>query len=367
MTCHEINSLLPGYLEGVLSPEEKKNLEDHLVSCPLCRRDLENLRGAVDLVKGLPEVEPPPFFEQRIMARVREEARRKKGVLRMLFFPLPVKIPIQAMATILIAVLAFYVFQKSQPEIRPLSPLPTPLTQSGKDRIRDEYPKTPLTPHALRPTKPRTAGDLPDKEYGQFAAAPPIETRERSDKKAEWPPPKRKEAPSMIKQQPPRMAEMEKDAPPSGTRLSDNTRGRAGQQDSGQAGETLEREQKLKGKMAEPGLMAEESRAMKSIPASPRFMAAPAQKRSEVDLTIQVRDTDVALREIEDRLHQTGGRIIEKVEGEGGAFLKVEITAQKTASFLKELEVVGKVKLDKNIFELPEGKTTVSIRIITSR
>src|SRR5512139_1944738 len=99
MTCHEINTLLPAYLEGVLSPEEKKNLEDHLVSCPLCRRDLENLRGAVDLVRGLPEVEPPPFFEQRIMARVREEARRKKGVLRMLFFPLPIKIPIQAMAT----------------------------------------------------------------------------------------------------------------------------------------------------------------------------------------------------------------------------------------------------------------------------
>ncbi len=50
MTCHEINTLLPAYLEGVLSPEEKKNLEDHLLSCPLCRRDLENLRGAVDLV-----------------------------------------------------------------------------------------------------------------------------------------------------------------------------------------------------------------------------------------------------------------------------------------------------------------------------
>ena len=60
---------------------------------------------------GLEEVEPPPFFEQRIMSRVREEAGRKQGILRRLFYPLHIKVPIQALATILVAVLAFYVYQ----------------------------------------------------------------------------------------------------------------------------------------------------------------------------------------------------------------------------------------------------------------
>jgi hypothetical protein len=366
MTCHEINTLLPGYLEGVLTPEEKENVEVHLASCPLCCQAVEDLKGADHLVRGLKEVEPPPFFEQRIMARVREEAGQKRGLLKMLFYPLQIKIPIQAMATVLIAVLAFYVFQKSQTETRQRTPFPIPLTQSDKGRITDESQKAPLAPSVVKPATRKPAGNLPDKDLGQFAAAPPIENKGKADKKAELPSPKQEEPLSTIKQETPMIAERKKEAPTPGARALDKAQGRSEKQDLGKALDTVVTEQKLKGRMAEPGVIAEESRAIKSAPAAPRFMAAPAKKQSVVDLTIQVRDTAVAVREIEDRLGQVGGRIIEKLQRQGGAFLKAEIAAQKTAAFLEGLEEVGKVNLDKKALVLPDGKTTVSIKIVTS-
>ncbi len=82
-------------------------------------------------MQGLEEVEPPPFFEQRIMSRVREEAGQKQGILRKLFYPLHIKIPIQALATLLVAVLAFYVYQKGEPEMKQ-----TGASSHTPDRIR---------------------------------------------------------------------------------------------------------------------------------------------------------------------------------------------------------------------------------------
>ncbi|MCX5818881.1 MAG: DUF2275 domain-containing protein, partial [Deltaproteobacteria bacterium] len=111
MTCNEIENRLPAYLEDLLSPEEKKSIAGHLASCPRCSRAFAGLKKAEQLVQGLGEVEPPPFFEQRIMSRVREEAGQKQGILRRLFYPLHIKVPIQALATLLVAVLAIYVYQ----------------------------------------------------------------------------------------------------------------------------------------------------------------------------------------------------------------------------------------------------------------
>jgi hypothetical protein len=366
MTCHEIKTLLPGHLEGVLSTEEKETIESHLASCPLCRRVLEDLKKTEYLVKGLSEVEPPPFFEQRIMAMIREEAVQKKGILRKFFYPLHIKIPIQAMATVLIAVFAFYVFQKSQPEIGQVTPLAIPRTESHKGRIMDGSIKTPLAPSVAKPATPAPAGDLAGKNYGPFAAAPSSESKGRVDRKAELPPPEQEEAFSTIKQRAPMMAEREKEVPPPSAQALGKAQDRAEKQDSGRALDTLGTEQKQKGRVTEPGVTAGESRVMKSAPAASRFAAGPPTKRFAVELTIQVRDTNQAVKEIEDRLAQVNGRVIERRHQEGRVFLKAEITGQTVAGFLDRLATVGKITSEQNPLDYPEGKVTVSIKIVTS-
>ena len=170
MICKEINNLLPAYLEDILSPEEKKSVESHLASCLLCSRGLADLKKAENLVKGLEEVEPPPFFEQRIMARVREEAGQKKGILRKFFYPLHIKIPIQISAMFLVAVLAFYVYQKNEPEMQRLTPFPIPLKESGKGQLSASISQSAFLPRqqSHRPGghqpvifSKRTGSDLP--------------------------------------------------------------------------------------------------------------------------------------------------------------------------------------------------------------
>jgi len=366
MTCHEVNNLLPAYLEDILSPEEKKSVESHLVSCILCSRALADLKKAENLVKGLGEVEPPPFFEQRIMARVREEAGQKKGLLRKFFYPLHIKIPIQAVATVLVTVLAFYVYQKSEPEMKHLTPFPIPLSEPRKGQVKAKSPEALIAPYAVTPARRAPAGDLPDKDQQRFAAVPPSENLGKADRVAESPEPKQEERPSDIKPGAPIMMAREKEVPPAGAEGLSKAQDRAGKQEAGKALETLLPEQKRKEKMADTGTTAEESRTMKSAPAPLRFTGAAAKKRSAIDLTIQVSDKDLAFREIEERLKQVNARIIERLHREGREFLKAEIAAQKFAAFLDRLETLGKVDLDKNTLDVSDGKVTVNIKIVTN-
>jgi len=63
---------------------------------------------------------------------------------------------------------------------------------------------------------------------------------------------------------------------------------------------------------------------------------------------LRLRDTYVAIREIEERLGQVNARIIEKQHREEGEFLKAEIAAQNVAAFLDRLEAIGRVNAEKS-------------------
>jgi len=56
------DELLSAYLDGELSPEERTRLEARLVADPDLRARLEAMRRTVDLVRDLPQVEPPRNF-----------------------------------------------------------------------------------------------------------------------------------------------------------------------------------------------------------------------------------------------------------------------------------------------------------------
>jgi hypothetical protein len=118
MTCKDIEGKLTVYHEGILPPEEKSLVEGHLASCEGCSSALEALKKTVDVLKNLPEIEPPPWFTQKIMAKVREEAEQKGGLLKKLFYPFHIKIPIEAFAVLFVAVLGLYIYRATGPEMK---------------------------------------------------------------------------------------------------------------------------------------------------------------------------------------------------------------------------------------------------------
>jgi hypothetical protein len=117
MRCDEIRKSLSDYLDGELPLDARRSVEEHLGGCEACRRELRELERTLGHLRSLPEVEPPPFYAESVMRKVREEARAKPGLLRKLFFPLRVKLPAEALAVALVAVVAIYVFKALGPEV----------------------------------------------------------------------------------------------------------------------------------------------------------------------------------------------------------------------------------------------------------
>ncbi len=118
MECAKIKERLSDYIEGFLSAEEKKLFDEHLRSCGECNGILSELRKTIDHLHGMEEVEPPPWMTKKVMASVREEAEKKKSLWQSLFYPIHIKLPLEAVGVVLVAVTALYVFQSVDPVLK---------------------------------------------------------------------------------------------------------------------------------------------------------------------------------------------------------------------------------------------------------
>jgi hypothetical protein len=352
MTCNKIESRLPAYLEHLLSPEEKETIEGHLASCADCSRVCEAIRKTQGIVQNLPEVEPPPFFEQRIMSGVREEAAQKQGILRKLFYPLYIKVPIQAFATLLVAVMAFSIYRTVMPELKDLAPPAITAPEPAKDhQTTAESIKAPAAPAAVTPVMKAPAKDLPDKKKQEFAAAP-IEHGARADRMAGSSSPPQEERASMAKPAVPAMAVREKESPALPAEALSRTQDRAGKQEAAQSFEAPLPKHTGKGKMAPIGAAPAPSQATDA-----------AIQRPAVHLTIHVKDVPVAVREIEERLGQVNGRVIERQRRDARELVKAEVAVQNLAAFLHGIEAIGRIKVEKSPRDLSNGTVAVNIQI----
>jgi hypothetical protein len=72
MNHEELRQRLSAYLEADLAAGERARIEEHLAGCPECRREYLELRHTVDLLRGLPEPEPPADLAGRVLARLRQ-------------------------------------------------------------------------------------------------------------------------------------------------------------------------------------------------------------------------------------------------------------------------------------------------------
>jgi len=130
MDCAAIQEKLTAYLEGMISPEEKLVIDEHLTLCQKCRESFADLKKTMEYVKNLEDVEPPAWLTQKVMERIKTEVKPKKGILQKLFYPLYIKLPLEAAAAILIVVTALYIFKTIHPEVKiPKVPSEEVLTQ----------------------------------------------------------------------------------------------------------------------------------------------------------------------------------------------------------------------------------------------
>lgn len=90
MKCKKIQKLLPGYLEGVLSADELKILENHIHNCDACQREYQIFEETIRLASSLEVEYPPPdvweafipMLHVRIMREKEKESHQKTFFFR---------------------------------------------------------------------------------------------------------------------------------------------------------------------------------------------------------------------------------------------------------------------------------------------
>jgi hypothetical protein len=140
MEHNTIRHMLSEYLDGSVAAQTKAEIEEHLKTCPECKNALDELRKTIEQVKSIEQIDPPVWMTQKIMAKVRAEAEEKKGLFQRLFFPLSLKLPIQAVAVAFLTVTVFYMYRGTQPTEN-FSEVPLPSKQELASR--KEVPPAP--------------------------------------------------------------------------------------------------------------------------------------------------------------------------------------------------------------------------------
>ena len=207
MKSHEeLRSMLPAMAGGDLSKTELALLEQHLAGCRDCRTELAQLQLVVQAMRETPELEPPPWLATRIMARVQEEAIVQKSWFARLFLPLQIKLPLEALALVMICATAWYVMQdversQQRPQAPPAAEAPAAAPAREADRVSEaQAPRAtvPVAPPSLAAPKaespPSAAPVRPEAQRTQaapaFAPPPrqvpePVEQMERSKSASE--------------------------------------------------------------------------------------------------------------------------------------------------------------------------------------
>ena len=79
-SCERFLPLLSAQLDGELSQEEERELQEHLEQCPACRELWEELSAIHDAFPALEQLSAPPGFAQGVMDRIRVQEERPKVI-----------------------------------------------------------------------------------------------------------------------------------------------------------------------------------------------------------------------------------------------------------------------------------------------
>jgi hypothetical protein len=312
MECRGVREKLSGYLEGTATGEEKRLIKEHLDSCASCQEALQDLEKTRDLLRNLEKVEPPPWMTQKIMDRVRQEADRRRGIFHRFFYPLHIKIPVEALAMVFIAVIAVYVYRAVEPELKQAaSPLPGPPPATGKRLSRTDE----------KQFSPKLAEESP--------------AAKKKQKPAEGYPEEKKTAP---------MADRQELSP------------------SPQTAQEIARE---KGTM---GLLAtgREAQEPQKRPAAARMERPAGKKTGPFAIRLSVRKNEAARKEIGEILRQLAAGEIKDSAGEKNKAVTAEVKGEKLHLFLQKLGEIGEIKEKDLPAMVPEGNIAIRIEIVTT-
>jgi len=152
MNCSEIKELLSEYVDEVLDAKTKALVDEHLSTCKDCQQELASLKTLVNELGSLESVAPPSDFLTQVHERMEQRSWCSK-ILRAVFVPMRIKIPLEFAGAAAMAILAFTLFHIQQVHYK-MAEAPVSLKQkrvaekaapnSFGEGLKDEAYKTQL-------------------------------------------------------------------------------------------------------------------------------------------------------------------------------------------------------------------------------
>lgn len=76
--CRKILMLLPRFIEGDFSVEEEKKINEHIKSCPACKKEFEAMKSLMDIMDKITTLNTPSSFSKNIMKMIKPRFRHRK-------------------------------------------------------------------------------------------------------------------------------------------------------------------------------------------------------------------------------------------------------------------------------------------------
>ncbi len=150
MNCAGSRESFSAYLDEALDPEERSGIEAHLAGCGECRRELERFRQTLALLHRVERPRAPVGFVDRVLAAASPVPWYSRA-LRGLFFPLRVKLPLEAAVLVLLSIGAVYLYERT-PEMEQAAREP-----ASQVAPRPEAPATPPVDSIAGPARAKAA------------------------------------------------------------------------------------------------------------------------------------------------------------------------------------------------------------------
>jgi hypothetical protein len=262
------------------------------------------------------------------MARVREEAESRKGILERLFYPFHIKIPIEALATCLVVVLAVYMYKTTGHEMKTLPEPQERPTVVSKELAQKQDEKAPST-----------AGAAAEKPKANLSTDREMETAKRS---------------TVLPDSTARVGVALKEEKLSPASAPEQ------QQKTAVTTSTFRKEENI----TPAGSAANDIQKQKTL-RSAREAQGPAYaiQPQQIGVTVHASDVQAAAAEAENQLRRFGARNITKESREGSEVFVAEMPGQKVKGFFDALKTMGDVKGKDIPSKPPEEYLAIRIEI----
>ena len=177
MDCSAIQELLSEYIDGALDVKAKEAIEKHISTCENCDQELASLSAVVEEIGSLAQVKAPADFLEKIHERM-EPRFSIDRLIRKLFVPFHIKIPLELAAVATVTILVFFVLNIQQPEIQMMQIPKASKSQrladkSKEDRIKPAFKKEAKS---LAPVLEEAPAKPPDSEHVKLARKATVES-----------------------------------------------------------------------------------------------------------------------------------------------------------------------------------------------